>query len=259
MKYTLLEMVTSIMSDMDTDEITSISDTPETAQVASTIQDVFFQMVANNIIPELEEVGQLDTVSLVTYPAAKNYLQLPDTVSKMMWFKYNIQKSGDTYDAYRDVAYLCPKEFMDLVSANRSDATNVTTTTDPTSGLVYSIVNDQGPRWWTSFDDKFIAVDQLDTAIDVTQVFGTKTRCQFELIPTFTMSDSFVPAVDDNLFPYLLAEAKATCFVNLKQGANPKIERQSTDQRIRIQNSKYREQAAQEDQTGSTGPNYGRR
>jgi hypothetical protein len=132
----------------------------------------------------------LGTVSLVTFPGAVNYLQIPDTVANVMWFKYNVQKSGDTFDAYRDVTYLMPKAFMDLVSANRSDATNVSVATDPTSGLTYSVVNDAGPNYWTSFDDKYIAVDQFDSAIDTTHVLGTKTRCQFETIPTWTVSDA---------------------------------------------------------------------
>ncbi len=45
----------------------------------------------------------------------------------------------------------------------------------------------------------------------------SKTLCYGQIIPTFTLEDSFIPDLDDTQFPLLLNEAKAIAFVELKQ------------------------------------------
>lgn len=258
-KLTLLQMVQSIMSDMDSDEVTSISDTVESAQVASTVQDVYFQLITDQTIPEFLELKQLGTVNLTTYPGSTNYLQIPDTVSEVRWLQYNVMLLGDTADRYSGIPYKDPGAFIDMVSQTTSDAANAVQVTDPSAGITYHIYNDKAPEYWTTFDDKFIAFNSIDSAIDTVQIVGTKSRSQVSRIPTWTVADNFVPDVDDNIFPLLLAEAKSTCFFNLKQTQNNKIEGQSRGQRLRLQNHKFRTSGAQKDSTGSTGPNYGRR
>ena len=52
MRNTLLQMVQSILSDMDSEAVNSISDTVEAEQVASVIQETFFNIVAARYIPE---------------------------------------------------------------------------------------------------------------------------------------------------------------------------------------------------------------
>lgn len=259
MKMTLLEMVQSIMSDMDSDSVDSITDTVESEQVASTIKDVFLQLVTDQTIPEFNQLKQLETVSLVSFPGSINYLHIPDTVSKVLSFQYNAQQVGDTTDAYTFLKYMEPDDFLAQVSSTQIDASDAVQVTDPTNGITYHIPNDKAPRHWTTFDDLNIATDSLDMAIDTVQILGTKSRCRMTILPTWTVSDSFIPPVDDNLFPLLLAEAKSTCFFNLKQMQNAKVEGQSRGQRLRLQGNKYRTSDSQKADTGSTGPNYGRR
>lgn len=259
MKYTLLEMVQSIMSDMDSDEITAITDTVESEQVASIIRDVYFQFIANNIIPENRQLFQF--ASALT--ASKVFLKIPDTISQVLTFRYNVIESGDTINRYSEIQYKNPEDFLRIVMDYDNTDTTVTTTIDPTSSTVIYVYNDQAPTIWTSFDDKYICVNAYDAAVDASGLVGTKTIGWGTVNPTWTVSGSFVPAMDDNLFPYLLAEAKSTCFVNLKQQANPKIEKQSKDQRIKIQHGKYRTSTTQKASFNPTspfrGPNYGRR
>lgn len=259
MKMTLLEMTQSIMSDMDSDEISSITDTPEATQVASTIRDVYDQLVTDQTIPEFNELKQLETVVLADHPGAINYLHIPDTVSKVCWFQYNRKQLSDTTDAYKRLTYMEPGDFLDHVAENRSDAPDTVQVTDPINGVTYRIPNDVAPNFWTTFDDDYLAVDNIDMGIDTVQILGTKTRCLMTKLPTWTVDDDFIPDIDDNFFPLLLAEAKSTCFFNLKQMQNNKIEGQSRGQRLRLQNSKYKTSDAQKADTGATGPNYGRR
>lgn len=259
MKMTVLEMVQDIMSDGDSDEVTSISDTVEAGQIAGILRTIFNQAVTNEIIPEYREIRQLGTVSLVTYPGALNYLELPSNVSEMTWFQYDWIKVGDTQHAFTEICYQDPRTFMATAAKNASDnTTNYIQVADPTSGLTYYVMRDQPPRNWTTFDDHFIALDGFDITVDSAQVLGTKTIAEVQLIPTWTMDDDFIPNMDDNMFSYLLAEAKSTYYYALKTQANPKVEKQSREQRIRLQSHKYRTDAAQKDHTGSTGPNFGR-
>lgn len=259
MKMTLLQITQSIMSDMDSDEVTSISDTVESAQVASTIEDVYWQLITDQTIPEFMQLRQLSTVNLTTYPGSINYLEIPDDVSRVDWMQYNVMQLGDTSDAYSGLVYKEPAVFIDMASQTTSDADNAIQVTDPDNGITYHIYNDKGPEFWTTFDDKFIATDSIDMTIDTTQVLGTKTRTWVSRIPTFTQADSFIPDMDDNIFPLLLSEAKSTSFVNRKQTMNNKIEGQSRGQRLRLQNHKFRTSDAQKEGTGPTWPNFGRR
>lgn len=259
MKMTLIQMVQSIMSDMDSDSVDGINDTVESAQVASTIKDVFDQMISNQMIPEEMALARMSTVSLGTYAGALNYLQTPSNVDRVEWLQYNKKKASDTFDQFEAVKYVPPQDFMAVISKNMSDGTNVVQVTDPVSGVTYYVVNDQAPLHFTSFDDNFIAFDMFDQGADATQIVGTKSLAYVKNTPTWTMSDGFTPAIDANLFPYLLAEAKSTCFVNLKQQANAKVEKQSIEQRVRLQNHRFRDLAAEKESTGSPGPDYGRR
>ncbi len=52
MKRTLLEMTQSILSDMDSEAVNSISDTVEAQQIASVVEDTYYNIVAARKIPE---------------------------------------------------------------------------------------------------------------------------------------------------------------------------------------------------------------
>jgi hypothetical protein len=256
-KRTLLEMVQSIMSDMDSDEVDSINDTVEAGQVASIIRDVYEQIVTDTAVPEDQTLGKLDTVSLVDHAGSLNYFHIPDTCERVYWLQYDMRDVGDTDAAYRDLDYIEPHEFIKYVNRNVSGG-DTTATVDPISGFSYYIPKLVAPRFYTVFNDLYVAVDAINTGVDATQVLGTKTICMMQTVPAWTMSDNFVPALDDNMFPLLLSEAKSTCFVTIKQQANPKIDKQARTQGVRLQNHKHRSQAAQKNRTGSSGPNYGR-
>lgn len=256
MKMSLIEMVQSIMSDMDSDEVTAISDTTESTQVASIIRDVFFQMVANTVIPEHKSLGQLDnadTDSLV-------FLKIPDTVKRIEWIKYNKLTVDQTDNQWGTLKYLEPETFLHTIMTRPSSEDTTVSVTDPDSGVVLDMIrNDTAPTYWTSFDDEYICFDSYDAAVDAVGLDGTKTMCWVTNIPQWSTDDEAVPDVDDNLFPMFLAEAKATCFALLKGQAVGKIEKQARNQKIYASNDKHRTLQTEKESTGSTGPNYGRR
>lgn len=260
MKMTMLELVQSIMSDMDSDSLDSITDTDEGEQVASVIRDVYWQMVTNQTIPEHNKLFQLTDAG----GTAKVFMLIPTTVRRVETIKYNKIESGDTIAVYRDVTYKDPDSFMNLLLSRTDTDSNVVSATDPNSGIALDfVINDHSPTYWTSFDDEYIVFDSYDAVVDTTGLLSSKTLCWGPVEPTFTiansLTDAFTPDIDDHLFPLLLAEAKSTCFVNMKQAANPKIERQARNQKVFAQNDKHRTRKTEEGSTNTTGPSFGRR
>ena len=255
MKMNLLQMVQSIMSDMDSDVVTSIADTDEAGQVASTLRDVYFQLVSTQTIPEFESLLQLEDAG-----TALVYMKIPDIVKQVYSIRYNVKRATDTFDQIKPIQFYPVQDFLDRITNNKSDDTNIVSATDPTSGLAIFVRKDKPPEYWTSFDDKYITFDSYDAVADTSGLVASKTLCWgTNNQDTFSLIDSFTPVMDDNFFPLLLAEAKSTCMMNLKQQANPKIERQARNQRIWLQNEKFRTAATENEAISPAYPNYGRR
>jgi hypothetical protein len=254
-KLTLLQIVQSILSDMESDEVTDIADTPESEQVASTVRDVYFQMITNKIIPEHHSLVSLTNAG----GTAKTFMLIPATVARIQEIWYNKIKTGETRVQYAKIPYMPPDEFLAKSFELDSTASDVTTATDPTSSLTIYVLNDEGPSYWTSFDDEYVCFNSYDAVVDASGLTAAKTRCSARIIPTWTHTSAGIPDMDENLFPMLLAEAKSTCFVNLKQTANAKIEQQVRQQKVSYQHDKYRTKASQEKSFSSPGYSTGRK
>lgn len=256
MKMTVLEMALNIASALESDEFETITEGQEAPAIAQVLKETYYQMISNGIIPEHFQLFQLTSAG----GTAKVFMEIPDDVARIEWLKYNKIEDGDDDNAFGEVRYLAPEAFMNvLLQRKSSDATTVSAT-DPTSSIVLDMIgNDAAPTYWTSFDDQYIVFDSYDAVVDTSGLVASKTMCWGSKWPTWTdEEDDFIPDMDDNLFPYLLAEAKSLCFLNMKQWANPKIEKQANRQRFAIQNDKFRTRASQKAGFESTGPNYGR-
>lgn len=248
MKQTLLEMTQSILSDMNSEEVNSISDTVEAGQVASIIKDTYAAMVQHlDVVPEDFTTGLLTAVSDVNYP---NYMVIPTNVLEVQQVKYDT--SPDASYSFTDITYMKPADFLTFVLANRSTDTNVQVVTDY-GGVTLLIRNDKMPQFYTSFDNVHLVFDSYDASIDST-LQAVKTLCYFKTEAVWSATDSFTPNLSAQLFPLLLAEAKSTCFVDLKQQANPKVEQVAKRQLTSTQSKKHREKKGRDDDR----PNYGR-
>lgn len=249
-KMTLLEMVQNIASALETDEINSITDTTESLQIAEVIKETFYEQFNNIVIPEFRILFPLESVNDVASP---NYLKLPDNVSKIYWIKY---KNFRDQNSFMDVPYVDPETFLNLQLMFSNPDSSLTFVTDPESGVQYYVQNNSMPSMFTIFGDKYIAFNTYDAEAETTLQgsnsigFGLKSF-QFE------MEDDFVPPLDANLFPLLLAEAKSVCFINLKQISSSKEEQRARRQRIRMQNDQFRSRTAQTDYW-NRGPNFAR-
>lgn len=244
---TLLDIVQDILSDLDSDEVNSISDTTEALQVAQIVKTTYFNIIDGKDWPHLFQLFQLDSSLDVAKPT---HMAMPDNVINLLYLKYNVRSLIDTFDKFTELKYKTPMEFMKLVDARHSDASNVQVVTDPT-GVPLNIWNDKPPTFYTSFDNENAVLDSFDSAVDSTSQ-ASKTQAYGKVYPTWTMSDTFVPDLPIHSFSYLLNESKSTSFVILKQSANPKAEQHSVTQRRRMS------QEAWKLKNGVTLPNYGR-
>lgn len=225
MKKTLLEIVQSILNEMDSDEVSSITDTVESQQVAQVVQDCYYEMIANRNWPHTRKLIQLEAGGDLAKP---NYLLLPERLKELNQFKYEKQRNGDTKFILQDVHYKYPDEFLALTQSRNSDNSNVEEIIDFGGSKILTI-NDQPPTYWTSFDDVYIVTDSFDRSVDDT-LKKSKTQAIAYIIPEWEQVDDFIPDLPIEAFPALLEEAKSTAFLTIKQSANQKAEQKASRQ-----------------------------
>ena len=245
---TLLEMVQDILSDMDSDEVNSISDTVESLQVAQIIKSTYYNIIDGRDYPFLHELFQLDGNGTVARPT---HMKLPDTIIDLDWIKYNKKKSTETRNRYEKVQYKTPENFLDLINTRDSSVSTVQVVTDPT-GVQLNILNNKAPEYFTSFDDETLVFDSFDSSVDST-LQNSKLQCYGKRSVVFNITDDFIPDLPVQMFSYLHNEAKSTCFARLKQIADAKSEQNSVSQKRRMS------QDAWKVVKGIQFPHYGRK
>lgn len=248
MKMTLLDMVQDILSEMDSDEVNTIDDTIESVQVAQTIKTCYFEMIGNRNWPHLKKLITLDNLSDVNRP---NYLECPENVKEMLFFKYDKRKATETKHNYLEVFWKDPDSFLRYTNSRNSDNTNVLEVTD-FNGVKLLILNDVAPTYWTSFDDVHIVTDSFDNIVEAT-LQGSKTQCSAYVNPIWVHDNDAIPDLPIDAFPALLAEAKSTCFFNIKQMANQKAEQKASRQQRWLSRKAWKVKG------GVDYPDYGRK
>ena len=229
--YTLLEIVQKIINDMDSEEVNSISDTSEATQIANIVEDTFYNIISNRLIPEHEEMVKLTSESNSNTPTHFTY---PSRVTKVFKVWYDTS-DDDTYE-YVEMPFVSPETFL-----SRTDKVtdNYDSVSDPVSATKLRVVNNKMPEYYTSFDDKYIVFDSYDSTVDTT-LTTEKSRALCVRTPPFTIADSFTPDLDDNYFPLLINESKSVCMSLLKGQVDPKVEQSARRQRSRVQNDLFK-------------------
>lgn len=229
--YTLLEIVQKILNDMDSEEVNAIGDTSESLQVAGIVEDTFYAIISNRLIPEHKEMTKLTSLSNSATPT---HFQYPDNATDVSHVWYDTSDDGSL--EYTEIDFVEPEVFLSRTDGRTSNYISVL---DPVSGTTLRIQNNKQPEFYTTFDDDYIVMDSYDATVSTT-LTTNKSRAMCQKVPTFTISDSFVPDIDDNYFPLLIAESKSTAMSLLKGQPDPKIEQQARRQRTRIQNDIYK-------------------
>jgi hypothetical protein len=231
MKMTLLQIVQSILSDMDAEEINSLDDTTEAIQVASIVRDTFFNIISNRNIPEHQQLIKLEALSDSTKPTHMRYGTDVQDVQRV-WY----DTSYDNSLQYSEIEFCDPLTFILQADGRQSNYVRVA---DVNAGTTLRIGTDRQPTCYTTFDDEHLVFDSYDSSVDTT-LTEAKSRAWGVKLPTFDMTkDNFVPDLDANYFPLLLNESKSVSLSLLKGGPDPKVEQAARRQRSRIQNNKY--------------------
>lgn len=222
---TLLEMTQGILSSLDSDEVNSISDTPEATQVANVIKTVYNDIISRANLPEHFDVFELDAAGDPTRPTI---MYVPANVQNILWVKYDKRQAFATESDFQQVQFLPIAEFFDrmhgLNNQNQTDVEIFSISSPNSSTFEIKCLNNKYPDYYTCYDDNLVLFDSYDANVDTT-LQKNKTICYGEFEPTFSFTDSFVPNLDSRQFSLLYNEAKAMCFAELKQIENARAER----------------------------------
>ncbi len=225
MKMTLLDMVQDILSEMDSDEVNSISDTIESEQVAQVIKTTYAEMMSNRNWPHLKKLIQLESSTNTSLPT---HQKLGVDVKELRLVKYDVRKGNDTKRIYKDVKYIQPEEFLQKTNSRDSDNTDSQLVLDPT-GVEVILKTNKAPEYFTSFDEEVLIFDSYDNTTGQTLITA-RFQCQGYVMPTWVHSDTAIPDLPSEAFSALLEESKSVCFHTLKQMNNDKAEQKARRQ-----------------------------
>ena len=218
-------MVQDILSEMDSDEVNSFSDTVESEQVAQIIKTTYMELMSNRNWPHLLKLVQLTSSTDTNLPT---HQILGEDVKELTFVRYDTRKSGETKRAYKEIKYVEPKEFLERTQGRDNDQVGVDLVQDPTN-VELLILNDTQPTFFTSFDEEVLIFDAYDLTVGQT-LLTSRFQCQAYVMPSWAHADSAIPDLPSEAFSALLEEAKSVAFHTLKQMNNEKSEQKARRQ-----------------------------
>ena len=248
-KYTLLEIVQSILSNMDSFEVNTINETPESLQIANIVRDTYYATIASRNWANKKQLFQFDS-SLT--PDKPTHFKIPSDVKEVTWIRYNCQKGDDAKLQYNEIKYLYPDEFLDVMYARDSTDTDKYQIVTESDGVKLIVQKDKAPQYWTSFDDQYIIMDSFDNEVDST-LQNTKLSVYGVRNTQWQMTDNFIPDLPVEAFPMLIAEAESYAFIVLKGVTNQKAEQRAQKQDTWLSRKNWTAKG------GVRYPNYGRK
>lgn len=219
MAKTLLQLVQDALVDIEGDPVSTLTgdDTTEEAElIAEYAKQTYEFMHADYDWPYIKELNTLEGLSDSDFPT---YLRLPTDVNELMWFKYDGKK----------LTYLDPEEFMDISISRKTAFDNGDTSIEKKAtlnGVDLYVKNDVAPTYYTSFNNEHLVCDSYDNTEDTT-LQQSKTMAMVVKTPVFTISDTFVPDIPDNMIPFFQAELNRVAQTKLRQTTDPVSERRA--------------------------------
>lgn len=254
MSDTLLTIVQNILSSADSDEVNSISDTAESLQVARCVRDSYNYIVTNGDFPEDYTYFELIASGNNSYPVI---MYLPVNCDEVLEIRYNNLRTDDTNNYYQTIYFMDRPTFIDRMDWLYEDDTSVQSFEFPMNGdsIRFHCYKDRAPSYYTVLDDRTLLFDAYDQEFDTT-LQKSKSSCFGKLRTAFSMTDTFVPALNDKHFSLLYNEAKAQFFLEGKQQPNPVADHRARRGWLRMQSDK---QSVPNPYENYTYANFGRR
>lgn len=201
-KMTLLQMVQETLLANKMDNVTDITETPDSVRVSKIIRQVYDQEFASGDWDHLKYIGRLEGLGDATKPTS---LKIPDNVDYIDVVRY--QYTDDNGDIRKPIIdYVAdPQEFLEEVLSRRTTDTEVVTSQVPSEDVAEIFVyNDREPTFWTTFDGEHIVMDAYDSTVDST-LQGSKTLVTGKRETTWTEDNTFVPDMPSDMFPQFLS------------------------------------------------------
>jgi hypothetical protein len=250
-KQTLLQIVQSILSDMDGDEVNSINDTIEATQVASVVREVHRAIVEEFDLQSTETLFRLDDPLSTARPT---HMLVPSNIFDVTLVRYNKSDAvSATPPRYVEIPYVSRTEFLEAVSNRDPAQAEYQEATDP-SGVVFIIRNNKHPDFYTTFDGgNTLVFDSFDVATHDT-LHKNRTQCLGKLKNELALTDAATLDVPETLESLVTNEAREMCFELFKDGAPRKLieATRRSKARAKERNNKLATPA-------STLPDYGRK
>ncbi len=228
MSITLLEVVQDVLSDLNSDEVTSITDTVEAQQVVKIAHRKYIELLERDDYRHLcknQITGALTEEGTTTYPTT---FELSSTYRSISNIRYDITETGDTNKTMRTIIYKTPDEFNTIIHGRKTGATDVDDKLIKGTGGQLWVINDKWPLYWTSYDDIYVTLDAYLTT-ENTILETDRMYCDAILEPVWTESNTFNLTTTGNLPAKLigtyLSTVKAASFKKLKELVSEEDER----------------------------------
>lgn len=216
MKLTLLQATQDVLSTLNFDPVSSIDETVEAQQVAQELYVSYLTLMAERDWPHLCDKLSFEGLGSLATPTK---MRMPDSINKVKWVRYNS----------KEVVYMPPEEFNDLVEGRKGRE----------NANADGYLTNQDPEYWTTYNDKDVWFDGYNSSVDNT-LQESKSVVYVVKTPQWSMLDTFVPDMPQKMFATWLADAKSSCYINMKQTANTKEERRAQKGRMVMQNESWR-------------------
>lgn len=227
-KMTLLELTQDILNDLNSDEVNSIDDTSESAQVAQIIKSTYFSLIDGRNWPHTQKLVQILPSGSSQIPTI---MTLQDVIKEISFVNYNKAKISDgSRLRYEEVKYLEQEDFLRYCNNRDNTAANNALMIDPYSGISFTIRNDTAPTYYSSYDDVHLIFDSYDKQMDST-LQQSKVQVYAYVIPEWVHQDTAYPFLPDDAFTYLLEEAKSRASFKIRQQPDQKAEQESQRQK----------------------------
>lgn len=245
MKYSLLELTQRILESMESDEVSGISETPESVAVANIIKECYFDIVGELNMDEQEGLVKLDSSGDNTKPCL---MFIPSSASRIQWMQYN---HGTTLQPeYKDLRFVPNDEYIYFQTGYdpNDDRVIPMTVRINNSDFVFNVKNDSHPQYYTIFDEKSVVFDSY-LSTDESTLTQIRSLAFASINPEFEMRNDWIPDLDPRQFQLLLQDAKQTAFTELKQAQNPLAEKKARRNKILAQKNKADNDPAWSNQT----------
>jgi hypothetical protein len=166
--------------------------------------------------------------TVVSYIGTTLVLDVVSTAGSGTFTSWTITNASTAATAgYKYVTILPIDQFLDQINRYNPSETNVQsfTFTEGTKSFTFYYKTDHQPQYCTIIENRYVIFDMYNQQFDTT-LQASKTMVMSRMVAPFTMSDSFVPDLDDNRFSLLVNEAKALAFYEMLQTQHPGAERE---------------------------------